>query len=81
MDSPVHSAEEGLSAADAGVGALHNCLGTDAHAALNVAGGTAVVAVIVLGDVPSEMNSPLHCAEEGPVPSAADADVGALQNC
>ena len=45
----------------------------------NVAGGTAVVAGIrvVIGDAPSQMGSPLHRAEEGPVLIAA----GALQGC
>ena len=83
MGSPPHRAEEGpvLSAADAGVGALQSCLGTDAHAAVNVAGGAAVVAGIVIGDAPSQMGSPLHRAEEGQVCNAADAGVGALQNC
>ena len=70
MGSPLHRAEEGPvpSAADAAVGALQSCLGTDAHAAVNVAGGTAVVAVIVNGDVPCEIDSPRYRAEEGPVP-------------
>ena len=47
----------------------------------DAAEGTAVVAVIVMGDVPSQMGSPPHRAEEGPVLSAADAGVGALQSC
>jgi hypothetical protein len=96
MDLPLHRVEEGPvpTAADADVGALQNCLGADAHAAVIVAGGTAVVAVIPNGDAPCEMDSPplhrpgratasVHTSKEleGPVPSAGDSDVGALQNC
>ena len=45
----------------------------------DAAGGTAGVAVIVVGDAPSRMGSPPHRAEEGPVLSASDAGVGSLR--
>ena len=38
--------------------------------------GTAVIAEIVLGDMPCEMGSPSRRAEERPVRSAADEDAG-----
>ena len=53
----------------------------DAHATVillgDVGGGAAGVTVISKGDAPSDMGSPPHRAEEGPVLSAA----GALQGC
>ena len=64
---------------------VRRCSGTDAHAAVillgDAAGGTAVVAAIRMGDAPSDMGSPLHRAEDGPVLSAAADGVGALRQC